>query len=78
MRPLEQPPELDLRRESVHRCLLELYDDEDWQGLLAHAELLNELWIQQCTVSRWLAHEAAENLHLAVRHDAAGSATPSV
>ncbi len=72
MRPIEQPPELELRRESVHRCLLELYDDQDWQSLLAHAELLNELWIQQCTVSRWLAHEAAENLSLAV-----AQATPS-
>ncbi len=75
MRPIEQPPELELRRESVHRCLLELYDDQDWQSLLAHAELLNELWIQQCTVSRWLAHEAAENLAIAVNQ--ATSSTPS-
>ena len=77
MRPLEQPPELELRRESVHRCLLEMYDDQDWQSLLAHAELLNELWIQQCTISRWLAHEAAENLELAVTQ-AAASSPPSL
>jgi hypothetical protein len=77
MRPIEQPPELELRRESVHRCLLELYDDQDWQSLLAHAELLNELWIHQCTVSRWLAHEAAENLAIAV-NQAAPSTPPSL
>jgi hypothetical protein len=78
MRPLEQPPELALRRESVHRCLLELYDDQDRQSLLAHAETLNELWIQQCTINRWLAHEAAENLSLAVNQTAAASTPPSL
>jgi hypothetical protein len=77
VRPIEQPPELELRRESVHRCLLEMYDDQDWQSLLAHAELLNELWIQQCTISRWLAREAAENLELAVTQ-AAASTPPSL
>jgi hypothetical protein len=54
-----------------------MYDDQDWQSLLAHAELLNELWIQQCTISRWLAREAAENLELAVTQ-AAASSPPSL
>lgn len=63
MRPFEISHEYSLRREAVHRALLELYEDEDWSGLLAHAELLNELWCQQREMSRWLAKEAADNLH---------------
>lgn len=66
MRPFEISAEYELRREAVHRCLLELYEDEDYEGLLAHAELLNELWCQQREMCRWLAHEAAENLHIAL------------
>jgi hypothetical protein len=66
MRPFEISPEAELRRESVQRTLLELYEDEDWQSLLAHAELLNHLWCQQREISRWLAAEAAENLNAAV------------
>lgn len=65
MRPFEISPEFSLRREAVHRALLELYEDEDWSGLLAHAELLNDLWCQQREMSRWLAKEAADNLHAA-------------
>lgn len=65
MRPFEITPEYELRRESTHRVLLELYEDEDWSSLLAHAELLNELWCQQREISRWLAQEAAENLSIA-------------
>ena len=66
MRPFEISPEYELRRESVHRCLLELYEDEDYEGLLAHAEMLNELWCQQREMCRWLAREAADNLHAAM------------
>lgn len=66
MEPFELSVEFELRREAVHRCLLELYEDEDYEGLLAHAELLNELWSQQREISRWLAHEAADNLYASV------------
>lgn len=66
MEPFKISVEYELRREAVHRCLLELYEDEDYEGLLAHAEMLNELWSQQREISRWLAHEAAENLSAAI------------
>lgn len=66
MRPFEISPEAELRRESVQRTLLELFEQEDWNSLLAHAELLNQLWCQQREISRWLAAEAAENLNVAV------------
>lgn len=66
MRPFEISAEYELRREAVHRSLLELYEHEDYEGLLAHAELLNELWCQQREMCRWLAQEAAENLYDAI------------
>jgi len=67
MRPFEISPEIKLRQEAVHRALLELYEDKDWFSLLAHAELLNELWCQQREMCRWLAKEAAENLGPALK-----------
>jgi hypothetical protein len=63
MRPLERSIEIELRRETAQRLLLELHSEGDYDGLLAAAELLNELFINQLTISRWLAHEAADNLN---------------
>jgi hypothetical protein len=54
--------ETELRRETTQRLLLELHSDRQYDELLAAAELLNELFTQQLTISRWLAQEAAENL----------------
>ena len=62
MQEIEIPVEFQFREESTQRMLLELFQDEDWEGLMAAAELLNTLWHQQASISRWLAHEAAENL----------------
>lgn len=62
MNKLEMPLELALRKESTQRLLQELYDDKDWDGLLAAAEILNAAWHQQSTISKWLAKEAADNL----------------
>lgn len=62
MPEIEIPAELQFREEKTQRMLLELFQDEDWEGLMAAAELLNTLWHQQASISRWLAHEAAENL----------------
>lgn len=62
MNPVEQPLELQLAQEARQRELLDLYDNEDWQGLLAAAEVLNAAYSQQVTISKWLAHEAADNL----------------
>ena len=62
MNPIEPSLELELSEERVQRQLLELYQDEDWSGLLATAELLNAAWHHEVMVTRWLAKEAADNL----------------
>lgn len=62
MNPLEQPLEYQLRQEARQRELLNLYEEEDWDGLLTAAELLNKALSQQLTINRWLALEAADNL----------------
>ena len=62
MNPIEQSLELELSEERVQRTLLELYQDEDWSGLLATAELLNTAWHHEVMVTRWLAKEATDNL----------------
>ena len=62
MKSVEQSLELELSQERVQRTLLELYEDEDWSGLLATAELLNAAWHFEVGVTKWLAREAADNL----------------
>jgi hypothetical protein len=62
MNPIEQSLELELSEERVQRTLLAMYEDEDWSGLLATAELLNTAWHHEVIVTRWLAREAADNL----------------
>ena len=62
MQEIEIPAELQFRQESTQRMLLELFQDEDWEGLMAAAELLNTFWHQQAAISRWMTNEAAENL----------------
>lgn len=62
MNPLEEPLELALRRETMQRLLLELYEEKDWKGLLAAAEIMNTAWHQQAAMAKWFAKEAADNL----------------
>lgn len=62
MNPLEQPLEYALRQEARQRELLQMYQDGDYEELLAAAELLNVALSQQQTINRWLAKEAADNL----------------
>ncbi len=62
MNQFERSLELELREERIQRTLLELYEAEDWSGLLATAEILNAAWHCETTVSKWLAKEAADNL----------------
>lgn len=62
MNPIEPSLELELSEVRVQRTLLELYQDEDWSGLLATAELLNTAWHHEVMVTRWLAKEATDNL----------------
>jgi len=59
---IEASLELKFSEERVQRQLLELYEDEDWSGLLATAELLNTAWHHEVMVTRWLAKEATDNL----------------
>ena len=62
MQPFVPSTELAFREEATRRVLQELFDDNDMQGLMDAAVLLNKLWIQQTAVARWFANEAAENL----------------
>ena len=62
MNPIDKSLELELSEERVQRTLLAMYEDEDWSGLLATAELLNSAWHHEVVVTRWLAREAADNL----------------
>jgi hypothetical protein len=62
LNPIEQSLELELSEERVQRTLLAMYEDEDWSGLLATAELLNTAWHHEVMVTRWLAREATDNL----------------
>ena len=62
MNQIEQSLELELSEERVQRTLLAMYEDEDWSGLLATAELLNTAWHHEVMVTRWLAREATDNL----------------
>lgn len=62
MNQLEQSLEIELRREARQRELLSLYEDEDWSGLLAAAEILNEALATQQAMTKWLVKEAADNL----------------
>ena len=62
MNRLERSLELELNEERVQRTLLELYENEDWSGLLATAELLNSSWHCEAMVTNWLAREAADKL----------------
>lgn len=62
MNPVEMPLELSLKKEARHRELLDMYENDDWQSLLAAAELLNEALTTQQAMNKWLAKEAADNL----------------
>lgn len=62
MNQLEQTLEGRLAQEARQRELLELYENEDWQGLLAAAETLNEAYSQQVAMTKWMTQEAADNL----------------
>jgi len=62
MNPVEQSLEGQLSQEARQRELLDLYDNEDWGGLLAAAETLNAAYSQQVTMTKWMAQEAADNL----------------
>jgi hypothetical protein len=62
LNPIKPSLELELSKERVQRQLLELYQDEDWSGLLATAELLNTAWHHEAMVTKWLAKEATDNL----------------
>lgn len=65
MNPVEQPLELSLSKEARRRELHDMYQENDFDSLLGAAELLNEALYTQQVMNRWLAKEAADNLHTA-------------
>lgn len=54
--------ELQFREEAMRRTLQEYLDNDDIEGLMTAALLLNTLWNQQSAISAWLGREAALNL----------------
>lgn len=70
------PLELALRKEARHRELLDMHSNQDWESLLALAELLNEALHTQLVVNKWLAKEAADNLAAASQAEYAGGNHP--
>ncbi len=62
MQPFVVGQELDFRQEATKRLLQELHENDDIDGLMNVALLLNSLWHQQTAIARWFAKEAAENL----------------
>ena len=62
MNKLEPSLEVELAQEARQRELLQMYEDGEYQELLAAAELLNVALGQQQTINKWLAKEAADNL----------------
>lgn len=62
MEPLVVSEELEFRQEATKRTLLQLFEAQDFEGLLGTAMMLNTLWHQQTVIAQWFAHEAAENL----------------
>ena len=59
---LEQSLENRLAQETRQRELLEMYENEDWKGLLAAAEQLNAAYSMQLALTSWLAAEAADSV----------------
>jgi hypothetical protein len=62
VQPFVVGQELEFRQEATKRTLLDLFESQDYEGLLNTAVLLNQLWHQQTAIARWFAQEAAENL----------------
>ena len=54
--------EFEFRQEQIKRLLQEFHEEGAIDSLLEAGLLLNVLWHHQAATSRWLAHEAAENL----------------
>lgn len=62
MEPFTVSAELKFREEAMKRTLQEYLDNNDVEGLMTAALLLNQLWHQQSAISAWLAREASLNL----------------
>lgn len=69
MRPIEQSIEHKLTENAQDRWLRKRYDEEDWNGLLEAALLLNTLYHQERTKARWAIQEAADNLSQVCGYD---------
>lgn len=67
MEPLERSLESELSEEGNARWLRQCHENNDINGLLEAALLLNLLYHQERIKVRWAIREAAENLHIALQ-----------
>lgn len=62
MRPIEHSTESQFHKAAQDKWLVELFNKQDYRGLLEAALVLNTLHQLERTKSAWAIREAAENL----------------
>jgi hypothetical protein len=62
MRPIEHSTESQFHKAAQDKWLVELFNKQDYRGLLEAALILNTLHQLERTKSAWAIREAAENL----------------
>jgi hypothetical protein len=62
MRPIEHTPESSFHKTAQDRWLVDLFNKQDYRGLLEAALVLNTLHQLEKTKAAWAIREAADNL----------------
>jgi hypothetical protein len=62
MRPIEHTPESCFHKTAQDRWLVDLFNKQDYRGLLEAALVLNTLHQLEKTNAAWAIREAADNL----------------
>jgi hypothetical protein len=62
MRPIEHTPESSFHKAAQDRWLVDLFNKQDYRGLLEAALVLNTLHQLEKTKAAWAIREAADNL----------------
>lgn len=62
MNPIEHTPESNFHKTAQDRWLVDLFNKQDYRGLLEAALVLNTLHQLERTKSTWAIREAANNL----------------
>jgi hypothetical protein len=62
MRPIEHTPESSFHKAATDQWLVNLFNKQDYRGLLEAALVLNTLHQLERTKSAWAIREAADNL----------------